>query len=140
MTFLRTLIGVTSCMPKIKSNFNVAFFCIVFAGVAYLFQKPSRVDACDPDSGLLYKLTHAYWHIMIAIASLLHHRFCFFEVVSGTNEFRERGSSRNSSGFAMSRLSKGNSGIHGVTFEERNSLIVEEDGKSVSIRGVEVLL
>ncbi|GMH98768.1 hypothetical protein TrST_g11135 [Triparma strigata] len=140
LTFLRTFLGLTILLPSIKSNFLHAFLCISFAGIAYLFQKPENVDACDPESGRVYKLTHAYWHILIAVASFMHHRFCFFEVVGAGHYAERRSSGRRSEGFQMSRLSKGNAGVHGVTFEERNSLIVEEGGKTVSIRGVEVLL
>jgi hypothetical protein len=117
---------------KMHSNYKHAAAAIVLAGIAFLFQKPERVNACDAESGIIYKLTHSYWHILISAASFFHHRFCFFEKVEGAQRQRNTGS------FQMSRLRKGSSGVGGVTFEERNSLIVENG--TVSIKGVEVLL
>ncbi|GMI33017.1 hypothetical protein TrRE_jg7019 [Triparma retinervis] len=76
---VRFCLGKCGYIRETQSNYKLAAAAIVTAGVGFLFQVPERVGACDAGSGLVWKLTHAYWHILISLACFFNHRFCFFE-------------------------------------------------------------
>jgi hypothetical protein len=103
LAVLRFALGLCGYVRPSKSNYKLAATAIVLAGLAFMFQKPERVDACDADSRLVYKLTHSYWHILIAIASFLNHRFCFFERLQRPEEGDKARMNEPASEFEMNR-------------------------------------
>jgi hypothetical protein len=124
---LRFCLGKCDYVHESRSNYKLAAAAIVTAGVAFLLQKPERVGACDADSRLVYKLTHAYWHILISVACFFNHRFCFFERLH-IPEFGEKGgintSDEDSNDLEMLRV--------GVEEEEGNT--------AISVKSLDVII
>ena len=130
-----------AAFPKLRSNYKNALLAIALTAVAFMCQKPSRLEACDPQAHKAYKYTHQFWHFLVALASFFYHRFCFFEVAEDLQPLQR------DTAFSIGRVSIGGGKVKrlslgggGVRFEERSSLVVEEGGREISVKGVEVLL